>query len=48
MIKGTDPRKGLRAQRCGQRDCFLVICKQEKTFDMKDSLNSGGITIKQL
>lgn len=48
MIKGLNPRKGLRAPRCGQRDCFPVICKQEKTFDMKDSLNSRGITINQL
>lgn len=48
MIKGPNPRNGLRAPRCGHRDCFPVICKQEKTFDMKDGLNSRGITINQL
>lgn len=40
-IKGQEPRKELGAQRCSQRHRFLAICKQEKTCDMKDGLNSG-------
>lgn len=46
--QSAEPQEKLRAQRQSQAHCFLVICKQEKTFDMKDCLNCTRIIIKQL
>lgn len=46
VIKGPKPWRNLGKQHAAE--CFLMICKQERTFDMKDSLNSTRIAINQL
>lgn len=47
VIKGPEPLEELR-RTAWWPQFFLMICKQERTFDMKDSLNSARIAINQL
>lgn len=47
VIKGPEPLEELR-RTAWWPQFFLMICKQERTPDMKDSLNSTRIAINQL